>query len=42
MIDAFAILLTHALLLLAAIRLAGCDDLDRDPPPDVTKDASGA
>lgn len=34
MIDAFAILLSHGLLALAAWRLAGRDDLDSDPPPD--------
>ncbi len=37
MIDAFAILLTHGLLMLAALRLAGRDELDRDPP---TSDAA--
>ncbi|WP_275401790.1 hypothetical protein [Sphingomonas flavalba] len=33
MIDNFALALTHALLLLAAWRLAGRADLDRDAPP---------
>lgn len=32
MIDAFAILLTHGLLMLAALRLTGRDELDHDPP----------
>ena len=32
MIDAFAILLTHSLLLLAAVRLAWRDDLDHESP----------
>ena len=31
MIDYFAIGLTHALLLLAFLRILGRDDLDRDP-----------
>lgn len=33
MIDYFALGLIHALLALAAVRLLGRDDLDRDPPP---------
>jgi hypothetical protein len=31
MIDLFALVLTHGLLLLMALRLIGRDDLDRDP-----------
>lgn len=34
MIDYFALGLIHALLALAAVRLLGRDDLDRDPPPE--------
>ncbi|WP_276270515.1 hypothetical protein [Tsuneonella mangrovi] len=33
MIDLFALALTHALLLLMALRLMARDDLDRDPDP---------
>jgi len=32
MVDIFALVLIHALLALAALRLAKRDDLDRDPP----------
>lgn len=32
MIDLFALALTHALLLLMAVRLMSREDLDRDPP----------
>lgn len=37
MIDYFALGLIHALLALAAVRLLGRDDLDRDPPPPVPR-----
>ena len=33
MIDYFAIALTHALILMAALRLLSRADLDRDPAP---------
>jgi hypothetical protein len=34
MIDAFTLLLSHAVILIAAWRLLSRDDLDRDPAPD--------
>lgn len=38
MIDYFALGLIHTLLALAAVRLLGRDDLDRDPPPEPRAD----
>jgi len=39
MIDLFSLVLTHGLLMLAAWRLLGRKDLDRDPEPGTTPDA---
>lgn len=42
MIDYFALALTHALILIALIRLAGREDLDEDPAlPDLRKKRIG-
>lgn len=42
MIDLFSLALTHGLLLLAAWRLLGRKDLDRDPDIDHSERSPGA
>ncbi len=42
MVDIFTLLLSHSLILLAAWRLMGRDDLDRDPDPGAGGDGADA
>lgn len=41
MIDLFSLAITHALLLLMAVRLMSRDDLDRDPAQNAPRDEPG-
>jgi hypothetical protein len=42
MIDLFSLALTHGLLMLAAWRLLGRKDLDREPAADTAENSRGA